>query len=217
MLIALVRKELRETLGLAALALLAYLYFVTGEMGNSLVPIFRAPQTAVPFVGGGFLRSFCSVSVPLAIVLGLRQSAVESLRGTWLFLLHRPVGRGKLIGVKLAVGTAVYLICAALPILLYAWWAATPGTHASPFSWSMTRECWQAWLSIAALYFGAFLVGMRGARWFGSRLFPLVAAGLLVVLIQVLPWWWPLGVASLLVLDGWLIASIVYVARVRDF
>ena len=81
----------------------------------------------------------------------------------------------------------------------------------------MTLTCWQAWLSGATLYFAAFLVGINGARWFGSRLFTLAAAGLLVVVIQVEPWWWLLGTASLLVLDAWLILSILYAARTRDF
>jgi hypothetical protein len=217
MLTVIVRKELRETLGLAGLGLLAYLYFVTGEMGIGLFPWSRDSQRAVPFVADGFLRSFCMVAVPLAIALGLRQSAAESWRGTWLFLLHRPAERRKLIGVKLAVGSLAYLTCSALPILLYSLWAATPGTHAGPFAWSMTLWSWQAWLSITSLYFCAMLVGMRGARWFGSRLFPLAAAALLVALIQLAPWWWLLGVASLLLLDAWLIAGILYVARMRDY
>jgi hypothetical protein len=110
MLKVMVRKELRETLGLAGIGLLAYLYFVTGEMGSPLVPWFGRQQSGIPFVSGGFLTNFCLVSVPLAIALGLRQSAAESLRSTWLFLLHRPARRGKVIGLKLAVGALVYLV-----------------------------------------------------------------------------------------------------------
>ena len=93
MLTAMVRKELRETLWVAAIGLLAHLYFVTGQMGMPLLP-FRSglPTTAIPFVGEAFVSMFWVVSVALAIGLGLRQSAAESLRGTWLFLLHRPAG-----------------------------------------------------------------------------------------------------------------------------
>jgi hypothetical protein len=213
-----VRKELRETLGLAGLGLLAYLCFVAGETGLPLVPWMGAGQWGIPFVNGSFLRSFSMVAVLLAIALGLRQSAVESLRGTWLFLLHRPMDRGKLIGLKLAVGATLYLLCGALPILLYGLWAATPGTHASPFSWSMTLPTWNAWLSIATLYFSAVLVGMRGARWFGSRLFPLAATALFVaVIVQFGARWWLPCLALLVVVDAWLVVSILYVARTRDF
>jgi hypothetical protein len=67
------------------------------------------------------------------------------------------------------------------------------------------------------VYLGAFLVGARPARWFGSRLLPLAGAGLLVGLIQFLPWWWLLGVLAILLLDAWLVASILYVTKTRDF
>ena len=42
------------------------------------------------------------------------------------------------------------------------------------------------------LYFGAFLSGIRPARWFGTRLLPLVAAGALAMLLPELRWW-PVG------------------------
>jgi hypothetical protein len=217
MLRAMLHKELRETLGLAGLGLLAYLFVVTGQMGMPLLPwLVGGRDAAIPFVGSGFLFSFCVVSVLLAVALGFRQSVAESVRGTWLLLLHRPAGRGELIGVKLAVGAVVYLICAAVPIVLYALWAGTPGTHASPFEWSMTLWSWQAWASIATLYFGAFLAGVRPARWFGSRLFPLAGAALLIGLLQALPWLWVVAL-GLVVLDVWLVVSILYVVRTRDF
>jgi hypothetical protein len=217
MLKALVYKELRETLWLAGIGLLAYLYIVMSRMGIGW--LFGADTTnrVIPFVSADFLESFCLVSVPLAIALALRQSVGEALRGTWLFLLHRPARRGTIIALKMTVGVVLYLICAALPILTYALWAARPGTHASPFEWSMTLWAWQAWLSIATLYFAAFLVGMRRARWFGSRLFPLAAAGVLVLTIQFVPCWWLLGTASLVLLDAWLIAGIFYVVQTQDF
>ena len=82
-------------------------------------------------------------------------------------------------------GAGLYLAFSAVPILVYAWWAATPGTHAGPFEWSMTLPAWQLWLSITAIYLAAFLVGMRPARWIGSRLLPLVAVGLFVLLLQI--------------------------------
>jgi hypothetical protein len=218
MLQAMLYKELRETLGLAGLGLLAYLCIVTGQMGMPLLPwLVGSRDAAIPFVGSEFLFRFCVVSVLLAVALGLRQSVAESVRGTWLLLLHRPAEHGRLIGVKLLVGAVVYLVCAALPILLYALWAATPGTHASPFEWSMTLWSWQAWVSIATLYFGAFLAGMRRARWFGSRLFPLAAAALLIGVIQIAPWWWLVGLGSLLLLNIWLVVNILYVARTRDY
>ena len=40
--------------------------------------------------------------------------------------------------MKLASGLAVLLVITGAMIQIYAMWAATPGTHPSPFFWSMT-------------------------------------------------------------------------------
>jgi len=220
MLKAMVSKELRETLWIAGLALLLFAYVVVGETGLSVLPFagYRPRESAaVPFVHDGFVSSFAWVAVGLAVALGFVQTAVESARGTWLFLLHRPVPRWHLVGVKLLVGGGLYLVCAGLPILIYAWWAATPGTHNGPFRWSMTLPAWQAWLGIGGVYLGTFLAGIRPARWFGSRLFPLLAAGLLVLVIYFCPWWWLLGLAATLLLAAWLLVEILFVAETREY
>jgi len=214
-------KELRETLAVALIALLAYLAFVAGHAGYPVLPIFSgsSAEGKLPFLDGAFLPTFCFVSVCFAIALGLRQTAFESGRGTWLLLLHRPVGLRKLIGVKLAAGLVVYLLCGAVAILIYAAWAATRGTHASPFEWWMTVPAWKAWIAITPLYLGAFLAGIRPARWFGTRLLPVPVAGMLAVLFGV-PQWRYLGglwlIVSLLI-SACLVGLIFFVARTRDY
>ncbi len=217
MLRALVAKELRETIGFALAGLAVYACFVADGMGVRLLPYFYLDERAIPFVGGGFTAVFTFVSAALAIALGLRQSAWESVQGTFPFLLHRPVRRERLIGTKLLVGAVLYLACAALPILLYGWWAATPGTHASPFFWSMTLPCWQVWISMTAVYLGAFLSGLRPGRWIGSRLWPLAGVGALVVCIQSLPLWWIAGLAAVALLNILVTANIFFVARSCDY
>ena len=148
--------------------------------GYNVLPFYSnyaAMRTAcdVPFVDGNFLGFFIAFSAALAVVLGLRQTVVESHRGTWLFLLHRPVGMRRVIAAKLAVGGGLYLACGAVAILTYAAWALLPGKHASPFLWWMTAWSWEAWGVIAVVYLAAFLAGLRPGRWFGTRLLPLAA------------------------------------------
>ena len=118
------------------------------------------------------------------MALGLRQTVVESRRGTWLFLLHRPASLWRVLAAKLAVGGGLYLVCGAVAILSYAAWAAMPGKHASPFLWWMTARAWKAWGVIAIVYLAAFLAGIRPARWFGTRLLPLAAGGVLALLLM---------------------------------
>jgi len=222
MLRTLAQKELRETILIALAALVVYAYLVTTGIGLDLVPYFYLPgfypdQRAIPFVGGVFSGMFVLVSAGFAIALGLRQSVGESIRDTFVFLLHRPVRRERLIAVKLVTGAVLYLACAGLPILMYAWWAATPRTHASPFSWSMTLFTWQAWVSLTAVYLGAFLSGIRPGRWIGTRLWPLAAAGGLAWRIQVLPLWWVFGLGAVVMMNVVLTANILFVARTRDY
>jgi hypothetical protein len=217
MLKALVVKELRETILIALAALVFYACYVAAGMGLRVTPYIYQSEQAIPFLGDGFIWNFALVSTGLAIALALRQSAWESVRGTFSFLLHRPVGWTSLLGTKIAVGLGLYLAFAAVPILIYAWWAATPGTHASPFFWSMTLPAWQAWISLTAVYLGAFLSGLRPARWLGSRLLPAAGVGGLVWCIQSLPCWWIVGLAAILVLDFLVAVNILFVARSCDY
>src|ERR1700679_3491019 len=147
MVLAIVRKELRETRLFAALAVGVYLIYVsrmTGQWGrllNSLfgwVPGLNVEMSDIPFVQGNFLPLLFFGGVALALVLGFRQSAWEPSQGTALYLLHLPLPRPTLFMTKLATGIGILLLCTLLPILLYGTWAAWPGTHPGPFEWSMT-------------------------------------------------------------------------------
>ena len=218
MLTRLALKEIRETAWIALIALAGYLYFLSNEIGIALLPgQGQVHRQAIPFVSGEFLASFAVISVSLAIALGFWQSAVEWGRGTFLFLLHRPASRMALIGTKLWVGLGLYLICSLLPIVIYAAWAATPGTHASPFEWSMTAMIFKLWVTITILYLGSFLAGIRPARWYGTRLIPLAAVAIPAVAIPLLPWWPILGLPAVVLLDLVLVCNVFFVARTSDF
>jgi ABC-type transport system involved in multi-copper enzyme maturation permease subunit len=216
---ALAFKELREVFGITAAALAAYLALVVSLMGGKVfdwVPGMPQGTDEVPFTGNGFTVFFTFVSVVFAAALGFRQSAWESARGTYLFLLHRPLLRQHIFLTKLAVGGGLLLLCSSLPILLYATWAAVPGNHAGPFFWSMTEGAWRLAILMPLLYLGAFLSGLRPARWFGTRLLPLAASLVLLVLLMMVPW---LLVTLLLAagLYGLLVTNVCFVARVRDY
>src|SRR5262245_2543578 len=223
---ALIYKEFRETLPIAALGLAALLLVALESMGYSPLPnLFGYQQPGrIPFVGfyDGFGNHFRMAAGAFALALGFWQSLGDFWGDAQLFVLHRPTSRRLIYGVKLGVGLLTYFMCAAAPILLYAAWAGTPGTHASPFEWSMTSGAWMTWLSMATLYFGAFLTGIRPANWLGMRLAPLAAAaGLLVVpglIGSIIPSAaFLFGLLLLIVIDAALAASILHVIRVRNF
>jgi hypothetical protein len=88
---ALALKELREIRGIAAAALAGYLVLVVSLLGAKVfdwIPGMPRGTDEVPFTGSGFQIFFIFVSVVFAAALGFRQSATESARGTFVFLLH---------------------------------------------------------------------------------------------------------------------------------
>jgi hypothetical protein len=215
---ALAFKELRDVCGITLIALGCYLALVVNLMGAKIfdwVPGIPSGTHEVPFTGMGFVLFFNVVAVVSAVALGFRQSAWESARGTYLFLLHRPVSRRAIFLLKLAIGLGVLMLSALVPILLYGWWASVPGHHPSPFSWSIVWSGRGLFL-IPLWYLGAFLSGLRPARWLGTRLLPLVAAGLFFIVLSEIRWW-HLGFSVTVVLYALLVGNICFVARVRDY
>jgi len=223
---ALAYKEFRETLPIAAVGLAALLLVALDPMGYSPVPNLLGYQQPgrIPFIGNydTFTPQFAMAASGLAIALGFWQSLSDFWGDAHLFVLHRPASRRRIYGVKLLVGLAAYLLCALVPILLYAVWAATPGTHASPFEWSMTASVWFGWISLITIYLGAFLSGIRPAAWIGTRLAPLAAAAAILMLVTIIAVWFPVagsvgGLLVLLITDAVLVFSILGVVEVRNF
>ncbi len=170
----------------------------------------------IPFIASGFgyLSTICMGA--LAISLGFKQSLWEDLRGTYYFLLHRPISRRKIFATKIAVGISAILAIYAIAILVHGWWGATPATHGGPFEWSMSLVAWRYVLVFPLLYLGAFLSGLRPALWYGTRFAPLLAAILWSVFIANVPFW-SVAVVMAIVGYGFTLAGIIYFATERDF
>ncbi len=226
MVLAIVKKELRETRMFAVLALglyLVYLSKLTGHWGRLLsaffawVPGMNAEPPDVPFVEGPFVTILFLIGAALAITLGFRQSAWEPSQGTAQYLLHLPLTRRTIFLTKLTTGISLLLGCTLLPILVYAIWAAMPATHAGPFEWSMTGTAFQVWLLMPLAYLGAFASGIRPARWFGSRLLPLFSVALAGSILAVVAQWWPIALPLLVLVAAVLVSDILWEVETRDF
>jgi ABC-type transport system involved in multi-copper enzyme maturation permease subunit len=215
MLTALGWKESRELLPLVALALAAQTYLVGAP--PDLQYFYTDSEGVIPFVSGSVATLLFVTAGLAAFVTGLWQTVWELGRGTFHFLLHRPASRGAIFGAKLLVGTLACLAISALPVLGYALWAAAPGTHASPFDWSMTSWAWALCLKIPLVYFGAFLSGLHGGSWFGSRLFPVAASVLALMFLEVMQPWPLVGIALCLALEACFVWVILRVAATRDY
>jgi hypothetical protein len=226
---AMMWKEWRQIQGITLIALAAYAMLIVSTTmpsatnGMILFEMFRSGNEApdIPFILDSFPWYYLCISIALAIALGLKQTLGESVSGTYLFLLHRPASHRWIMATKLFTGLATYLVCAAAPILVYGWWAAT---HTMLFEWSMTLPCWTYWFAMAVLYLSAFLTGVRPGRWYVSRLFPLLAAAAPVLLAVATVNEHRQGFAghlwlcaALLLIDVWVMVTILFVARTRDF
>lgn len=220
---ALVLKEVRECAPLAAMAAAAYGCILAHAFGVYMVFWPVPEQQDIPFVTDSFVTQTTFVSFCLAVGLAMKQTLAESMGGTWLWLLHRPMVRRRIIAVKLVTGATVYLVCAALPVLLYACWAALPRTHPSPFYWSMTQGAWEGWGIVGLMYFGSFLSALRPGRWIGTRLLPLVGTATLAGVVYAASdlsrtWFVTAGVWLLFAVLGVIVVSgIQQLGRVRDF
>jgi ABC-type transport system involved in multi-copper enzyme maturation permease subunit len=226
MILAIVKKELRETRVFAAVALGVYFLYLsklTGHWGRlqswifALVPGMNAEPPDVPFVEGPFVVILFFIGAALAITLGFRQSAWEPSQGTAQYLLHLPLSRRTIFVTKLTTGISLLLGCTLLPILIYAIWAAVPATHAGPFEWSMTWTAFEVWLLMPLAYLGAFASGIRPARWYGSRLLPLVSVALACSILAVVSQWWPIALPLLLLVAAVLVSDILWEVETRDF
>ncbi len=117
---------------------------------------------------------------------------------------------------KLVVGLALVQAAAALLIVLYALWASTPGKVAAPFHWQMTSAAWRGWVMFPVVYLSAFLSGMRPARWYATRLAPLVA-GAALALGLAMQGWWSIALLGSALLSAVLTTCILHVAAARDY
>jgi hypothetical protein len=209
-------KEFRESVGIAALALVAFVVIALSSMRMSPIAFLAERRgDSIPFVNDSFAERFTLASAALALALGFFQSLGDFRGDGHLFLLHRPISRRSIYLAKLAVGLVTYLLCGLVPIVIYSAWAATPGTHPSPFAWSMTAIVWSTWLAMTVVYLGAFLSGIRPAAWLGSRLAPLAAAAAMMSVTMIAPILLrPLLIA---VIDLALAASILRIIESRDF
>ena len=163
---ALVTKELRETSAYAGLALVLSLAYVCRQIGlwNLVLRVWSRDSPTGPFSPSSrwvLGQTFGLIGFALALTLGFRQSCWDFRHGTTLYLLHLPVRRRTYFLTKLSTGIGLLLASMSLPMLLYAGWAAWPGSHPAPFEWSMIGPALRLWLLMPMIYLGAFASGIR--------------------------------------------------------
>jgi hypothetical protein len=186
---ALIWKELRENLKVAAIGLLLFTVLTVGttrSYSSLLRDIILGNRHAQddwsrmqPLTSTPFLTETAWLCVLFGVLLGWMQIFNERNRDLRAFLIHRPTSPTRIFLAKAAAGLALYSLAAGLPLFGFVLWAWLPGHVAAPFEWGMVRPVFTLFLAGLAFYFAGMLVGLRQARWYGSRTFGLaLAAGI---------------------------------------
>ncbi len=198
---ALLGKEWRESRLIVVLASVAILLLAGWDLSSA---------------GGDYLgrrgfhdvmqRGFLIVVVASGFVLGLVQILRDTRADAWGLCVHRAVPRATIFHAKVLLGGGTLVAAWTLLTAALAGWCIWPGIPFVPF----LPEFLLLSLGVQAVGLTAYAAGVAMAagngRWWASRWFPLLPAGLLVMGVHATPLWLEtllsLGCAALLLLVG---------------
>ncbi len=170
---AIVRKELHERLKVTFVCLVIV---VAGQF-ISLGFQHMMSLAGVEIGGSLFPFTFFTLTSALSgLLIGRAQIVHENRGDRWGFLALRPVRRSTLFFGKALAGALLYCVATGVPLAFVTAWMAAPGHRPLPWDPSMALPGVADMLCGLVYYFAAMLVGMREARWYGSRFLPLGAA-----------------------------------------
>jgi hypothetical protein len=173
MLRAIVWKELHERLKVTFVCLVIVVAGQFISLGFQRMMSLAGAGT----VGSPFTFTFFTLTSALSgLLIGRAQIVHENRGDRWGFLAHRPVRRSTLFFGKALAGVLLYCVATGVPLAFITAWMAAPGHRPLPWDPSMALPGVADMLCGLVYYFAAMLVGMREARWYGSRFLSLGAA-----------------------------------------
>ena len=192
---AIVRKELHERLKVTFVCLVIV---VAGQF-ISLGFQHMMSLAGVEIGGSLFPFTFFTLTSALSgLLIGRAQIVHENRGDRWGFLALRPVRRSTLFFGKALAGALLYCVATGVPLAFVTAWMAAPGHRPLPWDPSMALPGVADMLCGLVYYFAAMLVGMREARWYGSRFLPLGAAiACSGVILYVSHFWQALAVVAI--------------------
>jgi hypothetical protein len=176
---AMIWKEGRETLKWAALVLLgtaiAVVLVLWNHRGTDLVERGYA-HPGTPLLTEEFQAVTIVAGAAAALLIALAQTLPEKRLDKWAFLIHRPVTPSRLLIGKIMAGLGLYVLAVGLPYAAAVIWVATPGHVPAPFEPGMLLAGTADLLAGVMYYFAGMVIGLREARWYGSRVLALAPA-----------------------------------------
>lgn len=212
--LALVRKELRESLPwllLAGLLLLGVgLMALRAQAHTARLDYWAPPRGLAPgeTVDPHRLLRFGRLELPdlwlaftapaLGLILGIRHFWVPLFTQTWSFLLHRSAARITIFAAKLTAAVIAFVVSLGAVWTGLYWYACRPEIFPIPEP-IMTLAT--GWIYIAlgfVVYLGTALSALSVARWYTTRIFGLTFAAMAVFVI--LMQWNPRWIITLMIL-----------------
>jgi len=179
-------KELKWNLKWAVIAGVAWTLCLAGYAMNWSFDQTRTYENLLPFEA----QAVTFVGFPaFGFLLGFLQIFFESRRDAWAFLVHRPLSRRDIFWSKVIAGLLLYFAAFLIPALVFLGWLLLPKELPIPFEWRVALPALSDFLSGMVCYFAGLLVGLRQARWYGSRLWPILVTFLVSLLLLILGTW----------------------------
>jgi len=198
--LALLRKELRESLPwilLSATAFLAigslllreaivyhrYDFYISSFSRRSAIDTYWFTQHPPISPTGSALFV---ISIGLGLSLGIRQFLVPHFTGTWPFLIHRSTGKKTILSAKFTAAALGFIVSLGVIWSAFFWYASQPGIFTVPPALRFFFEGWFL-LSLGFLvYIGTALVALSRKRWYATKIFPLafVTIAICMVILQ---------------------------------
>ncbi|RKY07926.1 MAG: hypothetical protein DRP65_09815 [Planctomycetota bacterium] len=227
---ALLKKELCETLPWIVLAAFLLVFcgaiFIgeyTRQRRGFTEPATISPRSFVRMdtfreemplrdIGALLLYTSCC----LGLVLAVRQFLVPSFLKTWAFTIHRSVSRTTILLGKFAAAIIALILSCGIIWTLFCWYASKPGLFQMPLRQRTFAEGW-IFISLGlVVYLGTVLSALSTARWYITRMFGLVFASCIYMLL-LLQTGLALCLATIIVSLVILVSQIIHTFLNREF
>ncbi len=134
-----------------------------------------------PLLATGLVNYFAIITPLLAFALGVVQSFRDLQPAAGAYLNHRGVTTSDVFLAKIVSGFVLYMTSVIVPLIGFAAWIAFNGMWSYPMRPAQVVPGLVFAMIAFLMHPAAMLMMSRGASWWGTRLFPLVPAGAVLI------------------------------------
>ena len=228
--VALLRKELRESLPWMILAAIIFLaiggfilraqvyygqpnWYYSSLSPGTVVDTYQLTHPSPMQITGSWLLI---TSIGLGLVLAVRHFWIPHFTRTWPFLLHRSVSRQMILGAKLTAATVAFVVSLGSVWVGLYWYVSRSELFMVPPPVRIFIEGWIFIVLGLVAYLGAALVDLSKAKWYTTKIFGLAFATVVICMIFSQ---WRLSWAFAIVIIGVVVlfSQIIYAFLNREF